>query len=99
MIRPAPLSMDTGISSAVGWINLTTLLLRFASFARAAVRAPVTRRAASYGFHSRLVSIQPTGTKTPLASFLPFGHPAPYRPPTARSPPGRRAGESSAATC
>ena len=30
---PAPRSMDTGISSAVGWINLTTLLLRrFASF-------------------------------------------------------------------
>ena len=49
--------MDTGISSAVGWINLTTLLLRrFASFGRATLHASVTRRAASYGFHPQLVS-------------------------------------------
>ena len=37
--------MDTGTSSAVGWINLTTLLLRrFASFGRAAPSRLVTRR-------------------------------------------------------
>lgn len=44
-------------SSAVGWINLTTLLLRFASFGRAAPHASVARRATSYGFHPQLVSI------------------------------------------
>lgn len=34
----APASMDTGIFSTVGWINLTVLLLRlFASVARAAL--------------------------------------------------------------
>ena len=50
----APASMDTGTGSAVGWINLTTLLLRrFASFGRAALHGPVTRRATSYGFHPR----------------------------------------------
>ena len=32
MIPRAPASMDTGISSAVGGVNLATLLLRFASF-------------------------------------------------------------------
>ena len=57
MIPPVPLSMDTGTSPAMGWINLTTLLLRrFASFRRAALRASVTRRATSYGFDPQLVS-------------------------------------------
>ena len=41
--------MDTGIDLAVGWINLTTRLLRFASLDRAALQASVTRRATSYG--------------------------------------------------
>ena len=40
IIPPAPMSMDKGTSSAVRWINLTTLLCRrFASFGRAALRA------------------------------------------------------------
>ena len=57
MILPAPLSMDTDTNSAVGWINLTTLLLRrFASFGRAALQASVTRRATLYGFHPQEVS-------------------------------------------
>ena len=43
--------------SALGWINLPTLLLRFASFGRAALHASVTRRAESYGFHRRMVSL------------------------------------------
>ena len=52
MIPPPRLSMGTGISSALGQINLTTLLhRRFASFGRAALHATVTRRATSCGFH------------------------------------------------
>ena len=62
----APASMDTGIISVVGWINLTTLLLRrFASFRRAALHASVTRRATSYGLDPQLVSIQPGGRRLP----------------------------------
>ena len=42
LIPPSPQLMDAGISSAVGWINLTTLLLRrFASFGRAALQVVV----------------------------------------------------------
>jgi len=48
--------MDTGIGSAVGWINLTTRFLRFVSFARATVRASVTRRTTFYGFYPQSVS-------------------------------------------
>jgi len=52
--------MDTDISSAVGWINLTTLLLRrFASFGLASLHASVTRRAKTYGLDPQWVSIQP----------------------------------------
>ena len=35
LVPPAPMPMSTGTASDVGWINLTTLLLRrFASFGR-----------------------------------------------------------------
>ena len=52
-----PPSMDTGVNSALGCINLTTRLLRFDSFGRAALHASGTRRAISYGFgHSRFQS-------------------------------------------
>ena len=56
LIPLASVTMDTGISSAVGWINLTTRLLRFASFGRAALHASVARRATSIGFDPHLVS-------------------------------------------
>ena len=53
------------------------LLRCFASFARAALHASVTRRAALYGFHPPWVSIQPSGTKAaeadPRASQGPSG--------------------------
>ena len=56
MIPPAPAWIDTGISSAVGWINLTTLLLRFASFGRTALlrfgdpKAEILRISPAIGF-------------------------------------------------
>ncbi len=59
LIPLAPASMDTGIGSSVGGINLTTRFLRFVSFGRAALHASVTRGAASYGFHPQSVSFRP----------------------------------------
>ncbi len=64
--------MDTGIISAVGSINLTTLLLRrFASFGRTALHTSVTREGAFYEFRAQLDSPWPSrlgGVRQPRPS-------------------------------
>ena len=97
MFLPTPTSMDTGIISALVWINLTTWLLRFASFDRAALHAPVTRRATSYGLGQKKVSIQPGGDEDLCRTVPSFQ--APYRPTAPGSPPSRRAVKSLWPTC
>ena len=54
----APASMDTGITSAVGWINLTTLLLRRSPRWSCRPSRLGDPRGSFYGFHPRDVSIR-----------------------------------------
>ena len=73
LIPPAPLSTDGRISSAVEQINLTTCVSSrcFASLARAALHASVSRREEYCGVRPRLVSSQSAGTQEAYAGPRP----------------------------
>ena len=59
LIPPTPAPMDTGVISALGWFNLTTLLLR--RFASHWSCCPSRLGRYFYGLHPKRVSIQPSG--------------------------------------